>query len=94
MPSEILKTHANLFEKYIHLNFNILDINSLFVKILKILLSEKSSYRFLIVKLSPHKMHLAVHENQSAQNQSKLLFAKLSPHKNLSTEGILLTFYI
>ena len=58
MPSEILKMRANWFKKYIHSNFNILDINSLFVKILKILLSEKSSYPFLIEKLIPHEMHL------------------------------------
>ena len=69
MPSEILETRANWFKKYIHSNFSILDINSLFVKVLKILLSEKNSYRFLIAKLSPHEMYLVVHENQSARNQ-------------------------
>ena len=64
------------------------------MKILKIILSEKNSYRFLIAKLSPHEMRLVVHENQYARNQSKLLFAKLSPRKNLSTEGMLLMFHI
>ena len=55
IPSEILKMRDNWFKKYMHSNFNIVDKNSLFVKILNFTF-RKNSYLFLVVKLSPHKM--------------------------------------
>ena len=96
MPSEILKIRANWFKNYIRSNFDILDINSLFVKILKISLSEKNSYLFSYrdINSTQNAFKLVVNESRSAGNQSKLLFAKLSPRKNLSTQGIMLLKFL